>query len=76
MPYCQSLITPKNMLRSCACAVSGPLYRHQSISNACRSDKVEKADEAYFDSYGYFDIHRTMLGDKVRCWSGHVGSEH
>ena len=34
---------------------------------ACRSEKVEKADEAYFDSYGYFDIHRTMLGDKVRC---------
>ncbi|CAL5225398.1 g8207 [Coccomyxa viridis] len=31
-----------------------------------RSEKVEKADEAYFDSYGYFDIHRTMLGDKVR----------
>ncbi len=41
---------------------------------ACRSEKVEKADEAYFDSYGYFDIHRTMLGDKVRssgpiCWA-------
>ena len=30
-----------------------------------RSERVEKADEAYFDSYGYFDIHRTMLEDKV-----------
>ena len=46
------------------------------ILPACRSEKVEKADEAYFDSYGYFDIHRTMLGDKVCCSdlsSGHWG---
>ena len=32
----------------------------------CRTEKDAKADEAYFDSYGYFDIHRTMLGDEVR----------
>ena len=31
----------------------------------CRTEKDAKADEAYFDSYGYFDIHRTMLGDEV-----------
>ena len=24
-------------------------------------------DAAYFESYSYFDIHREMLGDKVRC---------
>ena len=30
------------------------------------AEKDAKADEAYFDSYGYFDIHRTMLGDEVR----------
>ena len=33
----------------------------------CRNEKDAKADEAYFDSYGYFDIHRTMLGDAVGC---------
>lgn len=27
---------------------------------------IEQADEGYFDSYGYFDIHRTMISDKAR----------
>ena len=27
--------------------------------------RVERADESYFESYGYFDIHRTMISDKV-----------
>jgi hypothetical protein len=41
--------------------------RGAQVPSECnrRSEKVEKADEAYFDSYGYFDIHRTMLEDKV-----------
>ncbi|CAL8467117.1 g6653 [Coccomyxa elongata] len=28
--------------------------------------RVDRADESYFESYGYFDIHRTMISDKVR----------
>lgn len=41
--------------------------RSTQVPSECnrRSERVEKADEAYFDSYGYFDIHRTMLEDKV-----------
>lgn len=31
-----------------------------------RATHIERADEGYFDSYGYFDIHRTMLADKAR----------
>ena len=30
---------------------------------------IEQADEGYFDSYGYFDIHRTMISDKASCTS-------
>jgi hypothetical protein len=34
---------------------------------------IRRADEGYFDSYGYFDIHRTMLADKVStgCLAGY-----
>lgn len=31
--------------------------------------RVERADESYFESYGYFDIHRTMISDKARSAS-------
>ncbi len=31
-----------------------------------RDARVERADESYFDSYGHFDIHRTMISDKAR----------
>ena len=27
----------------------------------------QRVDDSYFDSYSYFDIHREMLADKVRC---------
>ncbi len=28
-------------------------------------DATERIDEAYFDSYGFFGIHREMISDKV-----------
>jgi hypothetical protein len=31
-----------------------------------RDARMERADESYFDSYGHFDIHRTMISDKAR----------
>ena len=31
-----------------------------------RSAAAEATDASYFDSYGYLDIHRTMLADKAR----------
>jgi hypothetical protein len=34
---------------------------------ARRSAAAEAADATYFDSYGYIDIHRTMLADKARA---------
>lgn len=36
------------------------------------SDKAAKVDEAYFDSYGGFDIHREMISDKVGWGDGQV----
>ena len=36
---------------------------HRALGRAAH---IQAADEGYFDSYGYFDIHRTMLADKVR----------
>ena len=36
---------------------------HKALARAAH---IERADEGYFDSYGYFDIHRTMLADKAR----------
>lgn len=35
--------------------------RPRSLQDA----RIERADASYFDSYGHFDIHRTMLSDKV-----------
>ncbi|KAK9835065.1 hypothetical protein WJX81_008355 [Elliptochloris bilobata] len=35
-------------------------------ARALRSAAAEAAEASYFDSYGYIDIHRTMLADKVR----------
>lgn len=33
-------------------------------------DAHERINEAYFDSYGFFGIHREMISDKVilQCW--------
>lgn len=46
-----------------------------------RSAAAEATDASYFDSYGYLDIHRTMLADKARraspshdCMSWHAPS--
>ena len=40
----------------------------QAVTAAERDadSKKEAVDDAYFDSYSYFDIHREMLADKVR----------
>src|SRR5579875_2960367 len=36
-----------------------------------RTAHIQAADEGYFNSYGYFDIHRTMLADRVRSFLLH-----
>ncbi|KAG2501748.1 hypothetical protein HYH03_000248 [Edaphochlamys debaryana] len=37
-----------------------------AVAAAAAADKAKKVDQAYFESYSYFDIHREMLGDKPR----------
>ena len=42
--------------------------RHkEGTPKTLRQLHIEQADEGYFDSYGYFDIHRTMISDKASC---------
>lgn len=35
------------------------------VSNGSH-DAAERINEAYFDSYGFFGIHREMISDKVK----------
>lgn len=43
-----------------------PGARARPGARPLRSAAAQAADATYFDSYGYIDIHRTMLADKVR----------
>lgn len=38
-------------------------------ASAAAKEEAERVDRSYFESYSFFDIHREMLGDKVR-WEG------
>lgn len=39
--------------------------RNDARAKSLREAHIESADASYFNSYGHFDIHRTMLADKV-----------
>ena len=56
-----------------AAAAADPEAAAAAAAAAAAVAKAKRVDAAYFDSYSYFDIHREMLGDKVR--GGRPGGE-
>jgi len=53
---------------------SGVVMAGKRTKGAAPASAAARIDAAYYESYSYFDIHREMLGDKVRMQLGLVGT--